>query len=47
MTNGGWNPKKGVFSADNGADRYRSVVSSSFRQGPVNSLNSGEFCDQQ
>lgn len=26
----------GVFSIDNGAGRYRSVVSSSFRQGPVN-----------
>ena len=25
-----------VFSIDNGADRYRSMVSSSFRQGQVN-----------
>ena len=30
-----WLPKIAVFSAENGADRYRSVVSSSFRQGPV------------
>ena len=31
-----WKPKNAVFSAEKGADRYRSMVSSSLRQGPVN-----------
>ena len=36
MKNSILNAKEQVFSTENGADRHRSMVSSSFRQGQVN-----------